>query len=328
MATADQIKQLLVSHFNGDNERFSTTAMQIAAHEARRGKGRFATDLKKIISNSKVSLSKQATFENLPEHLKGVESLLSASTPTARLSGLILSEQQQKSLFRVVREVKKQTVLQEHYLEPRRKLLLYGASGTGKTSTAVALAGDLKLPLYAVRFDSLLTKYMGEAANKLRQIFDFMNESRGVYLFDEFDSIGTTRLASNDVGEVRRVLNTFLQLLDQDKSQGMIIAATNLPETLDIALYRRFDDVIEYHLPTINQIKPLIENVLYRCNTSRFNWNKIEQVSKSLSHAAITRACHNAIKETILDNKGLNITQKILIEALKEQSDLLRGRNQ
>jgi len=109
--------------------------------------------------------------------------------------------------------------------------------------------GELKLPLFTIRLDAVIIKFMGETAAKLRFIFDAMSQTRGVYFFDEFDAIGARRAAANDVGEIRRVLNSFLQFLDQDGSRSLVFAATNHAELLDPALCRRFDDVIEYALP-------------------------------------------------------------------------------
>jgi len=115
--------------------------------------------------------------------------------------------------------------------------------------TAAALAGELRMPLFTVVFDSLISKYMGETASKLRIVFDAMIGTRGVYFFDEFDAIGSRCGERNDVGEIRRVLNSFLQLLERDDSDSLVIAATNHPELLDSALFRRFDDVVRYALP-------------------------------------------------------------------------------
>ena len=126
--------------------------------------------------------------------------------------------------------------------------------------TASALAGELGLPLFAVRLDGLMSKYMGETIAKLRLIFDSMVDTRGVYLFDEFDSIGTTRNFTNDVGEIRRVLNSFLVFMEQDTSNSLICAATNNQHSLDHALYRRFDDILEYDLPDEKLIEQIIKN--------------------------------------------------------------------
>ncbi|WP_249364437.1 AAA family ATPase, partial [Pseudoalteromonas ruthenica] len=136
--------------------------------------------------------------------------------------------------------------LKNHGLSPRRKVLLVGPPGTGKTYTASVLAGELDYPLFQVRLDGVITKYLGESSAKLRQVFDAIREVRGVYFFDEFDALGSNRSAGNDVGEARRLLNSFLQMIEQDESNSLIICATNHIEILDHALFRRFDDVIKY----------------------------------------------------------------------------------
>ena len=130
--------------------------------------------------------------------------------------------------------------------------------------TSRALAGELKLPHLSVQLHSLITKFMGETAAKLHSVFELMPKTRGVYLFDEFDAIGSERAATNDVGEIRRVLNSFLQFLEQDDSDSIIVAATNLASMLDEALFRRFDDVIRYDRPTAGETAELIHNRLAR----------------------------------------------------------------
>ncbi len=161
----------------------------------------------------------------------------------------MLSPGTKRKLDRVIREHKAIQVIRSSGLAPRRKLLLSGKPGTGKTLTASALAGELGLPLFVVRLDGLITKFMGETAAKLRLVFETLTQTRGVYLFDEFDSIGSARGLTNDVGEIRRVVNSFLQMVEQDHSDSLVIAATNHVGILDHALFRRFDDVIEYELP-------------------------------------------------------------------------------
>lgn len=120
--------------------------------------------------------------------------------------------------------------------------------------TAKVISNELSIPLFVIRLDGLISRYMGESIAKLRLVFDTMKEFRAVYLFDEFDSIGTTRSQGNEVGEIKRVLNSFLLQIEKDDSNSLIIAATNMPENLDEALFRRFDDIITYPLPTEEQI--------------------------------------------------------------------------
>ena len=125
-------------------------------------------------------------------------------------------------------------------------VLLMGPPGTGKSTTSKVLAGELHLPLFVVRFEALITRFKGETAAKLRLIFDAMQNTRGVYLFDEFDAIGAQRALLNDTGEIRRVLNSFLQFLEEEDSLSLLVAATNHVELLDRALFRRFDDVLRF----------------------------------------------------------------------------------
>jgi SpoVK/Ycf46/Vps4 family AAA+-type ATPase len=205
-------------------------------------------------------------------------------------------------------------------LSARRKLLLIGPPGSGKTMTASALAGELKLPLLSVRLDGLITKYLGESAAKLRQVFDSMSATCGVYLFDEFDAIGTNRARPNDVGEMRRVLNSFLQFLEADESDSLILAATNNEEVLDPALFRRFDDVIRYSLPSPEEAQRLVQN---RLNTFRLNgvlWDKVKAAAKQLSYAEIARACTEAAKAAVLTDSRELSTEDILSPLQERQS--------
>jgi SpoVK/Ycf46/Vps4 family AAA+-type ATPase len=181
--------------------------------------------------------------------------------------------------------------------------------------TASALAGECTLPLMFVQLHSLITKYMGETAAKLHLVFDAMVETRGVYLFDEFDAIGSTRSARNDVGEMRRILNSFLQFLERDDTDSIIVAATNFVGMLDEALFRRFDDVIRYELPDVKMARALIENRLSSFNISKVAWQRIARTARGLSHAEITRACDDAAKSAVLADSSV-ITTDILNHVL------------
>src|SRR5260370_3597717 len=156
--------------------------------------------------------------------------------------------------------------------------------------TASALAGELRLPLFLIRLDGLITKFMGETAAKLRLVFDALQETRGVYLFDEVDALGGSRAQSNDVGEIRRVLNSFLQFLELDQSDSMLIAATNHPQLLDRALFRRFDAVIEYPLPSPEILEAIVRNRLATVRLWAIDWAPGRQAAEGLSHAAATLA--------------------------------------
>lgn len=147
---------------------------------------------------------------------------------------------------------------------------------------------------------------MGETAAKLFAIFESMRHTRGIYLFDEFDAIGSMREGSNDIGEIRRVLNSFLQFLEQDESDGMIIAATNLEAILDDALFRRFDDFIRYELPSEAERRTLIENRLSAFKIGKRDLGQFAKASDGLSHSDLSRACDQAAKLAVLaDRRGI-----------------------
>ncbi len=319
MATSQQLKALLRSHIDGDDSQFYSVAMQLAAHEARQGHGKVATEIRELIDQAKSNQYKNELVITPLAKPKGeLSELLAVSYPKQRLSAIILSDSIQKRLERLIKEHKHTQKLRSHSLSPRKKLLLIGPPGTGKTMTASVLAGELGLPLFVVRLDGLMTKFMGETAAKLRLIFDAIQQTRGVYLFDEFDSIGSHRGMGNDVGEIRRVLNSFLLMLEEDNSDSLLVAATNHVELLDHALFRRFDDVIEYQLPSTEEIIATMKNRLASFPKGRISWKSIANEAINLSFAEITRACDDAIKDALINGRD-KLASIDLMNALKER---------
>ena len=267
--------------------------MQVAAHEARQGHGKLAQELRDLIDGAKArgaAFEKKGGLVPIVQPKGELANLLTAHYPDIRLADMALPESMNLQLNRVLLEQRQQGRLRGHELKPRRKLLLIGPPGSGKTMTATALAGELRLPLLTVVLDGLITKFLGETAGKLRLIFDAMNATRGVYFFDEFDAIGSKRSDRNDVGEIRRVLNSFLQFLERDDSKGLVIAATNHPELLDKALFRRFDDVIEYALPDASLIERLLKTRLSNFKTKGVVWDELAEGAVGLSQAEIVKA--------------------------------------
>lgn len=323
MASSDQIKALIKSHISRDDGQFLSVAMQVAAHEAKLGHGRLAEDLREMIDSAKARVSQDAlgklvTIGSATKPRGELASLLTVSHPVNRLSDMVLDEVASNQLQRVLKEQRQLARIKEHGLAPRRKLLLVGPPGTGKTMTASALAGELGIPLFLVRLDSLITKFMGETASKLRQVFDAVTDIRGVYFFDEFDAIGSQRGMANDVGEIRRVLNSFLQMIEQDTSNSLIIAATNHGDVLDYALFRRFDDVVEYHLPSPAQATNLIRSRLGFFVPKPFRKDSLLVSVEALSHAEICRAVDAAIKDAILHDQT-KVQPAALKRALEER---------
>jgi SpoVK/Ycf46/Vps4 family AAA+-type ATPase len=320
MASAAQVKSLLNSHYVGDDEHFSTVALQIAASEARQGHQKLADDMKYLVNNAQNITLKKKTFPfNRPkEELRGI---LSVSYPQVRLSDMVLSDSLKKKIDRIILEHQHSERIGQHGLIPRRKLFLFGPPGTGKTMTASVLSGELGLPLFQVRLDGLISRYMGETASKLRLIFDAIEDTLGVFFFDEFDAIGAERGLSNDVGEARRILNSFLQMVEETKSNSFILAATNHPEILDTALFRRFDDMLTYELPDLTHIELILKDLLSRYAINDFNWNSVAEKAEGLSYAEITHAAEEIIKTALLNNSD-KVTEGAILEALQERQEM------
>lgn len=325
MPTADQIKALLSSHAEGDEAQFFSVAMQIAAAEARLGHGKLAEELRALVDKAKSRSAVEAVSPIPLAKPRGeLADILSVSYPKTNLSDMVLGKTLEKRLYRVIREHKAVRPIRSRGLSPRRKLLLVGKPGTGKTLTASALAGELGLPLFVVRLDGLITKFMGETSAKLRLVFEALKQSRGVYLFDEFDSIGSERGLANDVGEIRRVVNSFLQMVEHDHSDSLIIAATNHIGLLDRALFRRFDDIIEFDLPDEEQIKVLLRSKLSGFKVLKIRWAAAAKSSLGLSYADIVRAIEDAIKTALIEEREA-ISHADLMACIHERKATLSG---
>ena len=304
MANAEHIKGLIRAHLEQDNARFKTIVLQIAANEVRQGHMVVARELKQL-SEKLSNTNNIVQINNNP--------LLEMYMPNDKISELIVSNNQKIKINRILEEFKNRDKLQAYGLSNRRKILLEGAPGTGKTFTASVIASELGVPLFVVQMDKIVTKFMGETSAKLRLVFEDIKKNIGVYFFDEFDAIGANRSLDNEVGEARRILNSFLQFIEQDDSNSIIIAATNNHRLLDQALFRRFDDVIHYAMPEEDEIRAIFEKKLVKkYYIGNINTSLID-AAKGLSQSEIISACDDCFKSAILYNKQFNEADLIAV---------------
>ncbi len=308
----------------GDDQGFYSVARQVAARAAREGKNIFAAELKELIESAGTQPAAQLRTVPIQQPRGELAGLMSVNYPDVTLSMMTLTRDVRTKLERVLTEQRTAHRLAEHGLDPIYRLLLMGPPGTGKSMSAAALAHELKLPLFTIQLDVLISKYMGETAAKLRLVFDTVAETRAVYLFDEFDALGAERTAGNDVGEARRVLNSFLQFLEHAAPTSLVVAATNHPQLLDKALNRRFDQVIAYELPDRSAAIDVLKSRLAQLDTRGVKWSEVAEQTGELSHAELVRAAEAAAKHVVLANRK-RITTTALMNALRERRRLDNG---
>lgn len=323
VSNSKQILAMLKSRADGDDELYYSIALQVAASEARQGHKTTANEIRDAVQHAR---GPESHGQGVPIPFgipKGdLVDLLELRQPRFKLSDVVLADSLKFRLDELIREQLKRDWLREYGKTPNRRVLFVGPPGSGKTMTAEALAQQLKLPLYVIRLESLITRFMGETAAKLRLVFEEIAQKRGVYLFDEFDAVGSNRGATNDVAEMRRVLNSFLQFMEEPNStDSLIVGATNYPDLLDNALLRRFDVVIEFQTPTAEQIKSIIRANLRPMKHPNLAWKKIANTAIQLSQSEIVRAVEDAVKTAILDERD-KLTTDDLLRRLEERRSM------
>jgi len=217
---------------------------------------------------------------------------------------MVLPAETEEKINRIEKEYAARERLAHYGLKHKQKILLYGGPGCGKSMSAERIAWNLGLPFLKVKFDVIISSYLGETATNLAKLFDGIKDFPCVLLFDEFDIIGKTRSGSQDVGEMHRIVNMLLTLLEEYNSQGLFIATTNLDNILDKALFRRFDDIIEIPKPTKEEIKRLLMLTLSSIEISKeISWSHLVDKMIGFSAALIVKIANDAAKFAVIANE-------------------------
>jgi SpoVK/Ycf46/Vps4 family AAA+-type ATPase len=315
---ADILKLLLQSHADGDESSFRKAAMQLAAAESAAGHIRVADEIRAIIAKMPLaSARKTAPVIDIAAPRGELADLLEGGHRDERLRDIVLRPDVRDLLLRVISENRSRGRLERFGVSPRRRLLLHGAPGCGKTLAAAVLAGEMGLPLMTVRFDALFSRFLGATAVQLRAIFAEMPRRPGVYLFDEFDSVAKARGDSQDVGEMNRVVTAFLQLVDADVSGSILVAATNHVELLDRAVFRRFDVIVPFDKPTRQQLIDLLKLRLAPIGLCAEAAEHLAEGAEGWSFADVARACDDAIRSMALDDRE-TVAERDVVTALQE----------
>ena len=309
MASMDQVTALVAAHVERDHDRFRAVTLQIAAGMKSQ---QSALHLRRLIERQQAM-----TFTPLPS----ANGLLSMPRNLSTLDDMVLTPEIRERLDRVVLEQSRRLDLLAAGLRPAHKILFSGPSGVGKTMAAGALAKAVKLPMFRVELHSVISSHMGETASKLSKVFDHVRTMPGVYLFDEFDALGSNRSATgNDgaSGETRRTLNSLLQFIDDDHSDGLLIAATNLPEMLDPAVYRRFDETIPFTAPSLAEVSTLVNRGLPERHALDLGAIYAAVANPKLGHADLCAALDRVRKDHLLT--GASIGTRQIVDAIARRT--------
>lgn len=311
MTTQAQVTALVDSHVKRDESRFRAIVLQIAADMAGRSE-HIATRLRGLVNREQATCLTPLPSSN---------GLLSASTSTTSLDDMVLTPRIRARLDRVVLEQSKRNDLLSRNLSPTRKLLFIGPPGVGKTLAAGALAKKLGLPLFRVELHAVISSHLGETASKLSKVFEHVQTLPAVYLFDEFDALCSDRgsLGTEAAGaEMRRVVNSLLQFIEDDQSHGLIIATTNFSSILDRAILRRFDELIAFDVMSIEELTELTICKLKEFTTKPLDFVRIFAAAPSLGHADLCAVLAHVCKDHVLNGTPIDTT--CIVTGIKERT--------
>jgi len=304
MAQADLLVSLLRSGSKGDHVVFRKTAQTLIEEERQKGHRVLADRLVR-------SLEPAGTSMNAPVMGKGNgasglhKDLVFEVTPERTLHSLVLTDESQRQIREFVEEQHRADLLHSHNLRARNRVLLAGPPGNGKTTLAEALASELMYPLLAVRYDTLVGSFLGETAARLRSLIEYAKTRRCVLFFDEFETLGKERGDTHETGEIKRVVSSLLLQIDELPDYVVVVAASNHPELLDKAVWRRFQLRMNLPMPTQAQLQNQISSIAKRCCVN-FGYS-FETLAKHLvghNFAEAEEFCLGIVRRAVLDHEA------------------------
>jgi AAA+ superfamily predicted ATPase len=319
----EYVKKLFSAFKSNDKEGFLRTAEEIIEDEHKKKHHALAEELQAIINRrSTNAASGMALLASQPEISIDQALLFQRIYPENQLSRVILSPENKEKIDQIIREFFRWDVFESNGAYPIRTVLFYGPPGCGKTITAKAIATELEVPLLYVRFDAIVSSHLGETASNIRKVFDFASKDSYVILFDEFDAIARSRNDESENGEIKRVVSTFLQLIDNFKGHSIIIAATNFEQSLDYAIWRRFDSTLRFDMPSMLDRITLFNLKLRRYTGSDIDMDEFVAKMDKFTFDDVERAANEVIKKCLLDVRN-TYTQKDVESALDYQKRIV-----
>ena len=326
MSRGDLLKKLFQSYLRKNDEAFQSVALEIIAEEQKKNNTLLAEELQKILANhisNSVTVEPKYDLAALPKDKERQALLVEVRKTEHYLPDIILSKDNGELVKEIIEDFQRAEILRSHGIKGRTKILLCGPPGCGKTLLAEVIAAELGLPILYTRFDAIVSSYLGETSANMRKVFDYASRGLWLVFFDEFDAIGKSRDDPSEHGELKRVINSFLQLLDGFQGNSLVIAATNYEGLLDFALWRRFDEILRLEKPTIQEIQTLLVKKLGSVPHPEINPKAVAKRLKGLSHAEVERICYGAIRLSILRDLS-TISFKLFDEAVRREKRRLK----
>jgi SpoVK/Ycf46/Vps4 family AAA+-type ATPase len=315
MARGELMKKLIASY--GRDEDFRAVAEQIILEEEQKNNKVLAQSLRRSLESAPASAAPRPLAPLIP-FPDAANDFIERVDDSRFYRDITLSVSNTRVLQGLRNEFQHAEEIRRRGLPVRSKLLFCGPPGNGKTVTAEAFANELGLPIFVVKLDRLISSYLGETASNIRKIFEFARKQPCVLFLDEFDALARSRDDSSEHNELRRVVNSLLVFIDRIRPRGFLVAATNLEKSLDVAIWRRFDEVIWFEKPDKELVKQFLVAKFKNVETT-FDPAMFASRVAGRSYAEIERISVQAIKAAIIERRH-DVRESDLAAALAEEN--------